>query len=85
MAAWRRAIELSLGDADVVVEVDGAVANRTGESGRTSADIAGLLEGPVVFRGGPSARAAPPDGAALRRTGGGRRSDVRAGRSPSPW
>jgi len=50
MAAWRRAIELSLGNADVVMlRVDGAVTNRTGESGRTSADIAGLLEGPSFF------------------------------------
>src|SRR5262249_14077693 len=84
MAAWRRAIELSLGDADVV-EVDSAVANRTGEPGRAGADSVGVSGRPVVFCGRPSARPPSSDRPALRRTGRGRRPDGSAGRSPAPW
>ena len=56
MAAWRRAIELSLGDADAVM-LRSMAQSRTEPASRgpTGADIAGLLEGPFVFRGGPSA------------------------------
>jgi hypothetical protein len=85
MAAWRRAIALLLGDAELEKLVDRTVANRAGEPGRAGADPAGLLAGTVVFRGGPRARAAPSDGSALCRAGRGRRPDGRAGRSPSPW
>src|SRR5665213_2940959 len=86
MAAWRRAVELfarrnGFGE----VEDDSAVADRTCEPGRARAHPAGLLGKLVVFRGGPGARAAPPNGPALRRAGGGRRPDGRAGRSPPPW
>jgi hypothetical protein len=42
MAAWRRAIELSLGDEDVAKLRSITVANRAGEPGRTGANIAGL-------------------------------------------
>src|ERR1700682_4294282 len=65
------------------VEDDSAVADRTCEPGRARAHPAGLLGKLVVFRGGPSARAAPSDGPALRRAGGGRRPDGRIGRSLS--
>src|SRR5665213_1281435 len=85
MAAWRRAVELfarrnGFGE----VENNSAVANRTCGPGRARAHPAGLLGKLVVFRGGPSARAAPSDGPALRRASGGRRPDGCAGRSPSP-
>jgi hypothetical protein len=46
--------------------------------------LLGYLGKLVVFRGGPSARAAPSNGPALRRAGGGRRPGGRVGRSPSP-
>src|SRR5580704_8777819 len=63
----RRAIELSLGDADVVM-LRSMAQSRTEPAGRVerARTLAGLLEGPVVFRGGPSAWAAPPDGAILK-------------------
>src|SRR5262245_24997208 len=84
MAAWRRAIELSLTDMDFgTVEIDNAVANGTGGPGRAGANSAGILEGPVFLRGEPSPRIAPPDSPALRRTSCGRRCDGGAGRSPS--
>ena len=66
MAAWRRAIELSLEDADFgKAEVDSAVANRAGEPGRAGADPAGVSRGSIVFCG-PGTRPASSDGPALR-------------------
>src|SRR5262249_57404398 len=67
------------------VEVDSAVANRTGEPGRAGADSVGVSGRPVVFCGRPSARPPSSDRPALRRTGRGRRPDGSAGRSPAPW
>src|SRR5450631_623838 len=83
MAAWR-AIELSLGETDLEKLRMIARSNRTCEPGRARAHPAGLLGKLVVFRGGPNARAAPSDGTALRRAGGGRRPDGCIGRSSSP-
>ena len=66
MAAWRRAIELSLGECGLgEIEVDIAVANGTGEPGRAGADSAGIPEGPLFLCSGPSARIASPDSPAL--------------------
>src|SRR5262249_36360180 len=47
------------------------------------ADITGVSRRPVFLCCEPSTWAAPSNGAALRRTGGGRRADVGAGRSLS--
>src|SRR5665811_1171702 len=84
MTAWRRAIELSLGDSDLE-KLRMIARSRAEPASRVErANSAGLLGRFVVFRGRPSARAAPSNGPALRRAGGGRRPDGRAGRSPSP-
>src|SRR5271156_4524360 len=84
MAAWRRAIELSLGDEGYSeVEIDSAIANGTGEPGRAGADIAGLSGRPVVFCGRSGARTASSDRAALRRARRCGRPDGCARRSPS--
>ena len=83
MAAWRRAIELSLGETDLE-KLRLIARSRTEAASRVErARILLGLGKLVVFRGGPSARAAPSNGPALRRAGGGRRPDGRAGRSPS--
>ena len=64
MAAWRRAIELSLEDADV--ERLRSIAQPRTEPGRTGADFVVLSGRPVVFCGGPGAWAASSDRPALR-------------------
>src|SRR5215471_21388262 len=50
------------------VEIDRAIAKRTGEPGRAGADIAGLSGRPVVFCGRSRAGSASSDRSAVRRT-----------------
>src|SRR5712672_310040 len=66
------------------VEIDRAIANRTGKPGRAGADIAGLSGRPVVFCGRSGAGSASSDRPALRRARRGRRPAGCARRSPSP-
>jgi len=83
MAAWRRAIELSLGETDLE-KLRMIARSRTEPASRVERAriLLGYWENSSFSRW-PSARAAPSDGPALRRAGGGRRPDGRIGRSLS--
>ena len=84
MAAWRRAIELLPGDSDVE-KLRLIARSRTEPAIRVERAriLLGYWENSSFFAVGQSAWAAPSDGPALRRAGGGRRPNGRAGRSPS--
>jgi hypothetical protein len=57
MGAWRRVIELSIDDGDLV-----KLTSITGEPGRTGADIAGLPEKPIFLCSWTSLGGPPSDG-----------------------
>ena len=81
MAARRRAIELSLGDLDVE-KLRLIARSRTEPASRVERAriLLGHSENSSFFAVGQALGAAPPNGPALRRAGGGRRPDGRAGR-----
>src|SRR5215470_1620222 len=86
MAAWRRAIELSLADADVE-RLRSIAQSRTEPASRVERAriLLAYRKDPSFFCGRPSARPPSSDRSALRRTGRGRRRDGSARRSPAPW
>src|SRR5580704_10798419 len=69
MAAWRRAIELSLGDADTA-KLRSIAQSRTEPASRVERAriLLAYREDPSFFCGRPGARTASSDGLALRRT-----------------
>src|SRR5208283_3737618 len=86
MAAWRRAVELSLTDADMA-KLKSIAQSRTEPASRVERAriLLAYREDPSFFCGQSGAWTAPSDCAALRRARRGRRPDGRARRSPSPW